>query len=248
MTENIKQQEFPTTKVSWIHAGPFADNVQNDADQAPEPGRGHGTCMASVALGTRDGVAKNADLTVVKADIFTSGPKVPDANAIAPERWLDALGQVYDDIEKNTLNGKAVVSMSWGFNKRQDSTYDNCLKNAYTAILNGIISADVTPVVAAGQASGFPPPPTSDIQTYPALLANLGSGGINELVVVTSVDKDGDYENGAWYAPNTIAALGDEAQCANSAGGTAADYHDEPGTSPGKSALSRCPLTFHCLF
>lgn len=189
--------------------------------------------MASVALGAQDGVAKHADITVVRADVITKTDQVPDPDAIAPERWLDGLAEVYDDIIANNMNGKAVLSMSWGFNKRQDSRYDDQLKQAYTALLNGIIAENVTPVVAAGQTKSFVPPDFPNIQTYPALLADLGDGGIPDLVVVTSVDKDGQYAPDAFYARNTIAAMGEEAHCASSNGGTDADYHDEPGTSPG---------------
>lgn len=189
--------------------------------------------MASVALGAKDGVAKRADLTVVKADVFTKGEKVPDPNAIAPERWLDGLSEVYDDIVRNNMNGKAVLSMSWGYEPRKDQEYDNCLKDAYTAILTGIIARDVVPVVAAGQSESMPPPDFPNIQTYPALLADLGQGGIAELVVVTAVDRDGRVSSDAFYARDTIAAMGENSHCASSQGGTPDDYHDEAGTSPG---------------
>ncbi len=200
--------------------------------------------MASVALGAKDGVAKRADLTVVKADVFNKGEKVPDPDAIAPERWLDGLAEVYDDIIRNNMNGKAVLSMSWGYDRRKDPEYDACLKDAYTAILTGIIAHNVVPVVAAGQSKGLPPPDFPNIQTYPALLADLGQGGIAELVVVTAVDKDGNVSPDAFYAKDTIAAMGEDSHCAASQGGTSDDYHDEPGTSPGECFA--LPFPFPC--
>lgn len=190
--------------------------------------------MASVALGAKDGVAKRADLVMVRADTFSKTNKVPDPLAVAPERWLDGLSEVYDDIDRNTLAGKAVLSMSWGWYPRKEKEYNDCLVDAYTALLKGIISKDVTPVVAAGQVKGYPLPGNFPaLQTYPALLANNGNGGIDELIVITNVDKDGDYSPDAYYAKNTIAGMGDQAHCASSEGGTENDYHDEAGTSPG---------------
>ena len=76
--------------------------------------------MASVALGKKDGVAKRASLIVVKADMDNKHSKVPEGRAIAAERWIDALAKTYDDIIKNELKGKAVVSMSWGSDEKLD--------------------------------------------------------------------------------------------------------------------------------
>lgn len=226
-----KQAEFPSTEIHWLHAGPFADQSENDAD--PDHANGHGTCMASIALGKKDGVAKQATLTVVKADIFTNTDKVPDASAIAAERWIDALGETYDDIIRNNLKGKAVVSMSWGADKRKDKNYDDCIHDAFVTLFSALLKLDVPQVVAAGQNKGLPPPDVDPdaIQTYPAL---LGESDVKDMIVVASVDSSGRYEIGTRYSDYSIAAQGENSECAKSSGG---DYHSEDGTSPGNKAL-----------
>ena len=187
--------------------------------------------MASVALGKKDGVAKNAALVVVKADRYTKTDKVPDATALAPERWIDALAEVYDDINgSEERKGKSVVSMSWGADPRQDKLYDDCIKDAFTTLLTSLLKLNVPQVVAAGQNKGLPPPGNDPDapSTYPAILAK---SDIKDLTVVSSVDVDGVYEIGGRFADYTIAAMGDGADCAKSSG---SDYHREEGTSPGK--------------
>ena len=195
--------------------------------------------MASVAIGKKDGVAKSAELVVVKADIFTKTDKVPDANALAPERWIDALAMVYDDIDKNTKRGKAVVSMSWGARQRKDKQYDDCIKDAFTNLLTSLLKLDVPQCIAAGQNKGLPLPGDDDKpKTWPAI---LGESDIKDLTVVSSVDTNGEYEIGTFFADYTIAALGDLAECAKSSG---SGYHPEEGTSPGKNNTDLLPSMF----
>lgn len=191
--------------------------------------------MASVAVGSKDGVAKNSNLVVVKADVQSTGPKIPSADAIAPERWIDALAETYDHIDRNSLKGKSVVSMSVGAEKRQDSRYNDCIKDAFTALLKAITSDDIPAVAAAGQNYGpippdLPPGEEFKIKTYPALLG--GANGISELVVVSAVGINGRYEFDARYSDFTIAALGEGTDCVNSGGKN--EYHGETGSSPGK--------------
>ena len=45
---------------------------------------------------------------------------------VSIERWIDALGQVYDEILNNNEQGKAVVSMSWGFTPPRNSGLCRC--------------------------------------------------------------------------------------------------------------------------
>lgn len=70
--------------------------------------------MASVAIGLKDGVAKNAALTVVRSDIYGKTPQGNERLWVGCETWIDALAQTHDDIKTKQRNGKAVVSMSIG--------------------------------------------------------------------------------------------------------------------------------------
>ena len=148
----LGQTEFPSTKIEWLYAGPFADQSQIDSD--PDRDNGHGTCMASIAVGQKDGVAKEASLKVVKVDLDKVSNKIPDPGALGFERYIDALGQVYDDIGKNNLKGKAVVSMSNGVDENSDSKNDDCAHDAYVALIDAILKLDVALATAAGQKQG----------------------------------------------------------------------------------------------
>lgn len=61
---------------------------------------GHGTCMASKATGAFYGVAKNADLVIVKYSRLLIGD------------ILTGLAMIQDDIVQNKLQGKAVINLS----------------------------------------------------------------------------------------------------------------------------------------
>ncbi|KAG8526365.1 uncharacterized protein KY384_000358 [Bacidia gigantensis] len=233
---NKHDTEFPN-QISWLHAGPFPDNVENDSDTSPD--EGHGTCMASSALGVKDGVAKKAVLTMVRADTHTSTDKIPDGTAISPERWIDSLAITYDDIVKNNLKGKAVVSMSWGVDqKKEDNAYSECIRDAFKFLLNELLKLDVPQIIAAGQNKGLPGPGVDPdlITTYPALLGVGDTPDIPGLTVVASVDKDGDYEAGSRRDDKkTIAAMGDGAECAKSSG---SGEYITSGTSPATAQVA----------
>lgn len=83
---------------------------------------GHGTAMASAALGARFGVAKKSKLTIVRA----SRKRHNDLD-VGIERWIDSLAQVYDAIKNNQEQGKAVLSMSWGFDPPKNPGQYSCL-------------------------------------------------------------------------------------------------------------------------
>ncbi len=67
---------------------------------------GHGTCVTSKVASPTFGVAKNSNLVIVKI--------YPIDGGIRHSRTLAALGAVVDDIVREDLQGKAVVSMALG--------------------------------------------------------------------------------------------------------------------------------------
>lgn len=180
-------QEFAENTVNWLFAGPFAAQDKTDADvgapgAAPDR-QGHGTCMASIALGLRDGVAKKASLTVVRSDIFTN------QNAdLAAEIWIDGLSQVYDDVVKNNLQSKGVVSMSIGLTANPDQDYTACFAGTMETLLSALDKQDI-PTVAAVPNGGV------EIDVYPALLAKPINGvvPVPNLVVVGGALTDGNF-------------------------------------------------------
>jgi hypothetical protein len=65
----------------------------------------HGTCVASMAVGTTWGVAKNARMVPVK---FKNG------GATRPGALADAFAWVINNVNANELEGKAVINLSYG--------------------------------------------------------------------------------------------------------------------------------------
>ena len=105
----------------------------------------HGTCMASMVGGIALGTAKKAKITLLKV------PFNEDQEAWTVERTVDALAMVYDDIMLNELQGKAIVSMSWGISNNLNQQYVDAFSAAYKYLIDALLKVDVYPVIAAGQ-------------------------------------------------------------------------------------------------
>ena len=71
-------------------------------DQSPE---GHGTSVASIAVGKGVGVAKNAKFIGVK---FYS-----NATYTIPEDLVECWNWIMDDVDAKNRVGKATIIMSW---------------------------------------------------------------------------------------------------------------------------------------
>lgn len=243
-TDNASQ-EFKGRTVSWLFAGPFAAEDQTDADVgdegAPANLQGHGTCMASIAMGNKDGVARKASLTVVRSDTSSKGN-----DAIGAEIYVDALAQVYEDVIKNKLKSKAVVSMSIGVGKNADKDYEGCYATAMTRLLLAFEEQDV-PAVAAVSNEG------TAISAYPALLVvpapNRTDSVVPNLVVVSGARLDGNFDSDIRdpeiriYGPSADESGGGNRnpglECASLKVDVNGGYHKgEEGISHGKSDIS----------
>ncbi|TDZ32492.1 Subtilisin-like protease 3 [Colletotrichum spinosum] len=89
--------EAPGAK-RWIYSPELKIDEYTESDPY-----GHGSCMQALVNGPRNGVAKDVDLVIVKLGY----PFYPSA-------FLSALILVEEDIRKHNLQGKAVVSASYG--------------------------------------------------------------------------------------------------------------------------------------
>ena len=82
----------------WLYL-PDAPQIQDDIT-------GHGTCVASKVTGLAFGVAKNANLVIVKA--------IPQNTLARVSHLISAWAVVARDIDSEDLVGKAVVTTSLG--------------------------------------------------------------------------------------------------------------------------------------
>ena len=242
LTEDHPEFRTNSLNIRWLWAGPFSDYGQrNDADEDE-----HGTAvsaphilevpysrfeiltmtqMASAALGERDGVAKNAGLTVVRSDKFGKTPQGESRSNLAPETWIDALAQSHDDILNKKLNGRAVISMSVGFNPSRNNDYEQALEATYTYLLNSIMHDLDCPVLAAAGQPAFPNP---EVDTVPAILAGSTAP---DLIVVSGCNDNGEFDDSTRDAPYVkILAPADQVEVADVDGH---DYRKIDGTSPG---------------
>lgn len=82
-------------KARWIFGGAQADkSVEEDLGAD-----GHGSCAGSKVNGPKYGVAKQANLVVVKASTNI-------------DETLDSLNKILEDVRSKKLQGKAVVNFS----------------------------------------------------------------------------------------------------------------------------------------
>ena len=205
--------------------------------------QGHGTCMASIAMGNKDGVARKASLTVVRSDVWSSA--LNTANSV--EIWIDALAQVYDDVVKNKRQGKAVVSMSIGVTASNNQDYTGAFTGAMIFLLTALDKQDI-PVVAAVANEG------TEIEVYPALLAKPlpeadgGKTPVPDLIVVSGALVDGNFDSSIRDPVIKIYGISDDqsgggianpgVECASFDG---KGYHAGEGVSQGKPPSShRC--------
>lgn len=111
----------------WIFVGPFATNQKVDISD-----NGHGTCMADLAAGWVNGVAKLADITAVQVDDTSN-------DAFNQMTWLldfDALAKVVDDINDRGIEDRAVLLVASTLQAHPDTDYQNAFVNAYWTLMN----------------------------------------------------------------------------------------------------------------
>ncbi|CRG84196.1 Sexual differentiation process putative subtilase-type proteinase isp6 [Talaromyces islandicus] len=131
----------------------------------------HGSCVLSKVAGPRYGVAKNADVVIVKVP---TGPGIVDA--LMDSSVLDMWTRVGKDIQENNLQGKAVINFSGGgFHP---------LTLSYLAVLRDILRMDIPVVCTAGNGGA-----NNAITHFPAAYAD--SNRYDGVIVVGASNDDG---------------------------------------------------------
>ncbi|KAI8256516.1 Subtilisin-like protease 2 [Colletotrichum sp. SAR 10_77] len=180
-------------KPRWIFAGTQAEkSVEEDRDSD-----GHGSCAGSKVNGPKYGVAKKAELVIVKAG-DTSGDT------------LDGLDQILRDVRDKKLQNKAVVNFSRNidnpnsFNKKMLQHYVNeLIKEDFVFITAA--GNDNSDDVAAGKAQA------KDVDAWPSMMAADGVPIIN----VGATDNTGKNASFSQGGPLVhVMAPGEQIQCA----------------------------------
>lgn len=194
---NYVSEEFSDRSISWIFANDVSPQKSDAATDTPtgrfsgggggssssssnsRPTYPHsGTCLVSKVLGKYHGVAKRADLTMVKMR-----PSVGS--------FLSAISQVIQSLRKKGLTkGRVVLNFTGGFVPKGRS--DN-FAIACERIINILVNE--LQVVVVTSAGGSRREAYADISTLPALLS-LEHNIITVGAVLASTEPVGDLMNG----------------------------------------------------
>ncbi|KAJ0278410.1 hypothetical protein COL940_007266 [Colletotrichum noveboracense] len=169
-----------------------SNSVEEDRDSD-----GHGSCAGSKVNGPKYGVAKKAELVIVKAG-DTSGDT------------LDGLDQILRDVRDKKLQNKAVVNFSRNidnpnsFNKKMLQHYVNELIKEDVVFITAA-GNDNSDDVAAGKAKA------KDVDAWPSMMAADGVPIIN----VGATDNTGKNASFSQGGPLVhVMAPGEQIQCA----------------------------------
>ncbi|KAJ0159027.1 Subtilisin-like protease 2 [Colletotrichum tanaceti] len=143
---------------------PGVNQTETDPD-------GHGSCIASKATGPEFGIAKGANIVMVKLK----------HNVCVVSYILAALVEIENDVYDEGIQGKAVVNISYScfLYKNSSSTI------AFRLLLHTLIDEDIVIVTSSGNKRrfGFF---RNKLSSYPALFASS-----TDVIVVGAVEDDG---------------------------------------------------------
>ena len=201
---------FPPVQ-EWIIAEETSDTRR---DESATPG--HGTCVASKALGRVSGVSKNSRLIVVKADLSLLGT-------------IDGFRKIVEDVSRNGRQSRAVVVVSRGSNEpfSEAQIRAQYMDNPWHTVrryLTMLRDMDVLVVAAAGNDGG-------PINRLPAMFGLL-DGLYPPVIAVGAAMLDGERAPFSQYFAQTgrlLWAPGDEVICADAQSDS--QYARRTGTS-----------------
>jgi len=175
----------------------------------------HGSCVLAKAAGPTLGVARNADIVIVKLGETIS-------------TVLDAFYKIRNDVEKKGKKGKAVINYNGSF---RDLKLTEAQKDKWTKrYLQPLIDDDVVIVFASGKFAKKTP----DINAYPQTAART-----LPIINVGACDDDGKLTASSQRGPLlSVVAPGDEIRCATNR----TDVYDVvSGTSYGTFSARQIP-------
>ncbi|KAL8829647.1 MAG: hypothetical protein Q9191_001898 [Dirinaria sp. TL-2023a] len=179
----------------WIHAGdPNDDRYVVSGTEDDQAVDGHGTCVYSMAVGPKYGIAKEADVVIVKHAKLKKQPKddggkngdgsdssSDDEEDTLESATLDGMAKILEDIKEKKLQKKAVVNLSWGVSAQLEEASKTKLHD----IIKELLENDVVVVTASGNEADDEN--HKEIDDYPALFRK----DLKDLIVVGAVDNNG---------------------------------------------------------
>lgn len=143
ISNSATRSRQPSNKYRWLFPNtPFwKKRPAWQTEDDPVAHRGHGTCVISKVIGERFGVAKLANLVVLKHRFNSRGG--PMSSSI-----LENLALVLADVKANKLQGKAVLNLSFGGSGTSPAFVEYV--QALDKVMGNLIANDVVVVVASG--------------------------------------------------------------------------------------------------
>ena len=187
--------------------------------EVDDDGAAHGSCVASKAVGWRNGVSKNSRLIIMKA-----------SHSVSDNNW--AWAAALDDIIRKGRQGRAVVLYARSYT--QLYTLESALPSDLTSVrelLYELIDESVVVVTSAGNDALKRSP---KIDTVPAIWSP-----IMPILVVGAVTTGGQIAKfSQWINPDPVIwAPGDTVQCANGLSSS----QTASGTSPAAAMVMSYP-------
>ncbi|KAK5085398.1 hypothetical protein LTR05_004683 [Lithohypha guttulata] len=172
---NPNSVAFIGRRVEWIFSEPFSNHQQVDTDLDEDKSEyGHGTCMADLAVGKINGVAKDAEITAVQEDTRTG-----IAHTFPMEHMIDGMSKALDDIVMRA--GPSVVLMAFDF-RTEDNEPFRIFDDAFSQILAKMDQIGVSLVTSVPSVLICPGPPCSygnpGSRNYIPDLITVGEGNI----------------------------------------------------------------------
>ncbi|KAI9840478.1 MAG: hypothetical protein M1837_001584 [Sclerophora amabilis] len=184
----------------WIMSGDPFQEIYDDREDDPGD---HGDCVFARAVGAKYGVAKNANVVIVKCPALLDAP---DKTTTTQSSLLGGLVDILNDVQFNHLQKRAVVNLSYGF-RPGSGRIERQFVARYKEVLEGILEEDVVVVVAAGNSWD---PHRRHIDDWPAFFASELEG----LIVVGAADMYGNLAEFSRGGPlMTVAAPGEDIVC-----------------------------------
>ncbi|KAF2807844.1 subtilisin-like protein [Mytilinidion resinicola] len=157
--------------------------LSGDNAAQSEAENNHGTCMASLAVGSYSGVKKDAQLITVQL-------KVNDARTSRVSNAIFTFVDILVHAKQNNFQGRSVVSMSFGGPKRLLWYTPNDPKNTdvFAIYLNLFWKAGIVTVCSAGN---FGDHPDANVQRLDFQTPRSNGGSGTPLIVVGNSQPDG---------------------------------------------------------
>jgi hypothetical protein len=199
--------------------------------------------MVSLAAGSYSGMGKNA--RIVTAQLTVSLPGL--GHQVRVSRTLFLMMHIYDHVNINNAQGRAVVSMSFGVPKAslRLQAADVNSRNVFDTIFDWYALAGISPVASAGNDEA-----SAHNDAYKDLSSNLprGAGGANtNLVVVGNSQWDtqryptSNYRDTGGLGILSVYNLGTGVECGILGGGWAV----EPAGSSQATAITAGMIAYY---